>query len=202
LRAFWREYPDPQIVFDVVAELLERRHVGQQFRARGAENDERAQLAGFDMRQRGRYRLRRDLGIVAEDGHDRRAAAGGREMAQLQGAGRLFQIRQRQVARTIEPARAEDESVGMCLGAVDELLQRPIRLLVVDEEQNRIRDDARERDEVGAAGLDRTAEQSVDLGVTGDAGIVRQQRVTVRLGGGHYLRADLSRRPRLGLDPY
>ena len=31
-RAFRREYPDPQIIFDVVAELLERRHVGQQLR--------------------------------------------------------------------------------------------------------------------------------------------------------------------------
>src|SRR5215471_21490287 len=52
-RAFRREYPDPKIVFDVEAELLERRHVGQRLRTRCAENGERAQLARLDVRQRG-----------------------------------------------------------------------------------------------------------------------------------------------------
>ena len=79
-RAFRREYSDPKIVFDVEAELLERGHVGQRLRARRAENGERAQLARFDVRQRGRHRLSRDLGIVAEDGDDGRTAAVGRQM--------------------------------------------------------------------------------------------------------------------------
>src|SRR5204862_8259178 len=50
-RAFRREEPDPEIVFDVVAEFLERRHIGQHpRRARAAETGQRTQLAGLDMR--------------------------------------------------------------------------------------------------------------------------------------------------------
>ena len=89
---------------------------------------------------------------------------------------------------------------GIRLGAVDELLQRLVGLLVIDQQQDRIRDQARQRDEVGAGDFDRTAEQLVDLGVTGDAGVVRQQGVAVRLGGGGELRADLSGGAGLGLD--
>ena len=144
--------------------------------------------------------MRGDLGVVAEDGDEGRAAAAGRQMTQLQRAGRLFQIRQRQMARAVEPARAEDQRVRIGLGAVDELLERLVGLLVIDQQQDQIRDQARDRNEVGAGGLGRTAEQLVDLGVAGDAGVVRQQGVSVGLGGGGDLRADLSGGAGLGLD--
>src|SRR4029077_6164076 len=107
-------------------------------------------------------------------------------------AGRLFQIRQRQVGRAIEPARTEHERVRMRLGSRDELAQRLVRLLVVDEEQDRVRNQAREWNEVGAGNLGWTAKQLVDLGVTGDPGVVRQQRIAIRLGGGDELGTDLS----------
>ena len=100
----------------------------------------------------------------------------------------------------VEPARAEYDRVGMRLGGVDELFQRLVGLLVVDQEQHRVGDEARQRDEIRALGLHRAAEQLVDLGVAGNAGVVGQQRVAVRLGGGDHLRADLTGRAGLGLD--
>src|SRR6516162_5020457 len=123
-RAFWREDSHPQIVFDVVAELLERGYIGQLFRARGAEDGKRAQLAGPYVRQRRRDRLRRDLGIVAEDGHDGGAPARGGQMAQPQRTRRLFQISERQMARAVEAARAEDERVRVLVRGRDELAER------------------------------------------------------------------------------
>src|SRR5882762_3162199 len=88
----------------------------------------------------------------------------------------------------------------MRVGAVDELLERLVRLLVIDQEQDWIRDQTRERNEIGAGGFDRTAEQFVNLGVSGDPGVVRQQSVSVRLGGGYDLRADLSGGTGLGFN--
>src|SRR3954468_6669857 len=98
-----------------MAELLERRHVGQQLRARRAEDGQRTKFTRLDVRQRGRYGLRRDLGIVAEDGADGRPAATGRQVRQLQWPRRLF-----------ESARTEDKLGRICLCGVDELLQRLI----------------------------------------------------------------------------
>src|SRR5262249_44362359 len=121
-------------------------------------------------------------------------------MPQPQGARRLFQIRQRQMGRAVKPARTEDERVRMRLGSGDELAQRLVGLLVVDEKQDRLRNQACERNEVGAGDLGRTAKQLVDLGVTGDPGVVRQQRIAVGLGGGDELGADLPRGAGLGLD--
>src|SRR5260370_30179274 len=40
-RAFRREYPDPTIVFDAEAELLERRHTGDGLGARSTDHGER-----------------------------------------------------------------------------------------------------------------------------------------------------------------
>src|SRR5215468_5221109 len=88
----------------------------------------------------------------------------------------------------------------MRLGSRDELAERLGRLLVVDEEQDRLRNQAREWNKVGAGNLGRTAKELVDLGVTGDPGVVRQQRVAVGLGGGDELGADLPGGAGLGLD--
>src|SRR5215831_941987 len=121
-RASWREYPDPKIVFHVEPELLEHRHIGHHLRTRRAEDGERAQLPRFDVWQRSAYRQCSDLRIIAEHCDDRRAAATGRQMAQLQRAGRFFQIGQRQMACAIEPARSEYERLWLRFGAGDELL--------------------------------------------------------------------------------
>jgi hypothetical protein len=43
-------------------------------------------------------------------------------------------------------------------GGCDELAETLVRLLLVDQEQNGVGDDPRKRNEVGAAGLHRTAE--------------------------------------------
>ena len=157
-------------------------------------------LAGLDVRQRRRHRLRRHLRVVAEDRGDGRAAAARRQMRQLQRATGLFEISERQMARAVEPARAEHQLAGIGLGEVDELLQRLERLLIVDQQQHRIGDQARQRNEIGAAGLGWPAEQLVDLGVSGNAGVVRQQGVAVGLGGSGDLRADLSGGAGLCLD--
>jgi hypothetical protein len=104
------------------------------------------------------------------------------------------------MAGAVKAARAEQDRVGTLPGVIDEVLHGLVRLLVVDQQRDRIGHDARERDEVGARGLGRTVEQLIHLGVTGDAGVVRQQRVAVRLGAGSDLRADLAGGAGLGLD--
>ena len=111
--ALRRENADPEIVFNVVAELLERRHVGQE-------------LSSASRRTRASGRSLPDLmcASVADtdcvvtcallpriDG-DGRAAAIGRQMAQLQRARRLFRDRERQVGGAIEPARTEDQGAS------------------------------------------------------------------------------------------
>src|SRR5947208_16317238 len=133
--AFRREYSHPEIVLDIEAELLERRHVRQRPRAGWTEGRERSQLARFDVWQRGRYGLGGDLGVVAEDGDDSRASAIGRQMPQVQRTRRLFEIRERQMRRAIEPARTEYERVRMRLRAGNELLPRFVGLLVGYEQQ-------------------------------------------------------------------
>ena len=69
----------------------------------------------------------RHLRVVAEDGGQRRAAAVGRQMAQLEVAGRLGEQRHREVQRAVEAGRAEDDLVRPLLGVVDEFLQRSCR---------------------------------------------------------------------------
>ena len=102
--------------------------------------------------------------------------------------------------RAIEAARTEDERVRIRFGAGDVLLQRLVGLRLVDEEQDRIGDDACERNEMGTGDLDGTDEQLVDLGVAGDPRVVRQQGVSVGLGRGGKLRAHLARGAGLGFD--
>src|SRR5262249_56507621 len=141
------------------AEFLEGRHLGQQGRTRFAEDGQRTQLAGLDVGQRRRYRLRRDLGIVAENGDDGRPAAVGWKVAQAQRTRRLFQIGQGQMAGAVKSTRTEHQPTGMRFDAFEKLLQRLVRLLLIDEEQDGIRDQAREWYEVGAGPFDRTSEQ-------------------------------------------
>ncbi len=129
-------------------------------------------------------------------------AAGGRQMTQLQRPGRLLQIGQRQMCRAVESARTEHQRRRLRLRAVEELLQGLVGLPVVDQQQDRVGDQPGERDEVGARCLDRTAEQLVDLGVTRNSVVVRQQSVAVRLGRGGELRADLPGRTGLGFDQH
>src|SRR6185312_1357722 len=64
-RPLRREDADPEIVFDVVAELLQRRYVRQRLRARAAERGEGAKLPGLDVAERRRDRLRGGLRVVA-----------------------------------------------------------------------------------------------------------------------------------------
>jgi hypothetical protein len=67
-----------------------------------------------------------------------------------------------------------------------------VGLLRVDDEQHGIGDQPRKRDEVGARRLWLPAEQFIDLGITGNAVVVRQDGVAVRLCGRGDLRADLA----------
>ena len=102
--------------------------------------------------------------------------------------------------RAVEPRRAEDQVVGPLLGVVDELLQRLVGLLIVDDEHHRVGDEAGDGDEIVARELHGTAEQLVDLGEAGDRHDVHEQRVAVGLGAGGELGADLAGRAGLGLD--
>ena len=70
------------------------------------------------------------------------------------------------MGRAIETARAVKNRIGALLGGVDEVLQRFVWLLVVDQQHDRVGDQARERNEIGAGGLGRAVEQLVHLGVT------------------------------------
>ncbi len=156
-------------------------------------------LAGLDLRHRGRDRRHQRLRIVAEHRGQRRAAAVGRQMAHLD-AGRLHEQRHRNVQRAIKSGRTEDDFVRPLLGVVDEVLQRLVGLLVVDQEHARVGDEARDRDEIGAGEFQRAAEQLVDFGEAGDRGDVQEQRVAVGLGAGGDLRADRAGGAGLGFD--
>ena len=100
----------------------------------------------------------------------------------------------------VEAARREHQRRVRLFGRVEELLERLVGLFGIHQEQHRIGDEPRQRDEVGTVGFHRAAEQLVDFGVTGDAGVVRQQRIAVGLGRSDNLRADLTGGAGLGFD--
>ena len=120
-------------------------------------------------------------------------------MAQLD-AGRLVEQRHRQMQRAVEAGRAHHDAVRLGFRGVDELLQRLVGLLVVDHDDHRVGDEARDRDEIGAGEFRRAAEQLVDLGKARDRRDVGEQRVAVGLGIRGELRADRAGRAGLGLD--
>ena len=107
------------------------------------------------------------------------------------------------VGRCRAPYRPDELKITLVrplLGVVDQLLERLVGLLVVDDQHHRAFGEARDRDEVGARELGRAAEQLVDLGETRDRDDVHEQRVAVGLGGGGELGADLAGGAGLGLD--
>ena len=89
---------------------------------------------------------------------------------------------------------------GRFLASSMNSFRRLVGLLVVDQEQDRIGDQSRQRNEIGAGGLRLPAEQLVDLFVAGNSVIVRKQRIAVRLGIGADLRPDLSAGTGFGFD--
>jgi hypothetical protein len=86
------------------------------------------------------------------------------------------------------------------LGVVDELLQRPVGRLVVDDQRHRPLGEARHRYEVSACELRLPAEQLVDLGEARYRYDVDEERVAVRLCSGGELGADLACRAGFGID--
>ena len=156
-------------------------------------------FAGLQMRAGGGNRGNEHLGIVAEQRSQRRAAAIGRQVPHLNSR-RLHEQRHRQMQGSVEAGGAEDDLVRALLGVVDELLQRLVGLLVVDDQHHRSFGEARDRYEVGARELRLPAEQLVDLGEARDRYDVDEERVAVGICGGGELRADLARRAGLGLD--
>ena len=119
---FGREYANPKIVFGVVAELLERRDVGQFLRAGRTEHGQRPQLTGLDMRKRRGNRLGRALRVVAENRGNGRAAAVRRQVTHFYAAGGLVEQRKRQMGGAIEAARAEHQRVRALFDVLDEFL--------------------------------------------------------------------------------
>src|SRR5665647_2428864 len=112
----------------------------------------------------------------------------------------MFEHGHRQVGRAVETAGAVDDRFGPLLGVVEEVLERLVGLLFVDHQQDRVGGEAGERNEIGTRGFRLPSEQLVDFGVTGDAVVVRQDRITIRLGVGGDLRADLTAGAGLGFD--
>jgi hypothetical protein len=134
-----------------------------------------------------------------ENGRERRSSAGGRQVLHLD-ARRLHEKRRRQMERAVEARGAEDQLVRPLLGVGNELLERLVRLRVVDDQNHRVGDEARDRNEIIARELDRPAKQLVDLGEAGDRHDMHEQRIAVGLGVGRELAADLARGAGLGLD--
>ena len=106
------------------------------------------------------------------------------------------------MGRAIESARTEHQRVGTLFNVVDKFFRSFVRLLIVDQERNRVGDDPRQRYKIGARRFHGTIEQLVDLRITGNAGVMRKQRVSVRLGAGDHLRPDLTGSAGLGLDDH
>jgi hypothetical protein len=126
--------------------------------------------------------------------------AGGRQVPHVRQARRLLQHRHRQMGRAIEAAGTVDDLPRALLGVGDELFERLVGLLIVDQEEDRIGRQPRQRNEVGAGGLGLPAEQVVNFGVAGESIVVREQGVAVRLGAGGKLRADRAGGAGLGFD--
>ena len=152
------------------------------------------------MWKRCRHRLRAHLGIVAEEGGDRWAAAIGRQVPQFRNSGDLFQERDREMGRSVQAAGTVNDRLRPLLGVVEQVLERLVRLLVIDEHQDGIGHQSGQRDEIGAGGFGLSSEKLVDFFVTGNSVVVRQQRVTIGLRAGADLCADLASGTRFGFD--
>ena len=152
------------------------------------------------MRQGDRRRRHEEIDVSAEHGGDGRAAAIGRQMPHLQIARRFGKQHGRDVRRAVEARRTVDQLVGVGFGIGDQILQRFVGQIVVDDHHDRIGDDAGERNEIGIGEFRLAAEQFVDRGEAGNRHDVGQQRIAVRLGGCDVLRADRARRARLVLE--
>jgi hypothetical protein len=81
-------------------------------------------------------------------------------------------------------------------------LASSIGLLIVDEHQDRVGDQASQRDEIGAGRFSLSPEQLVDFFVAGDSVVMRQQGIAVRLCTGGNLCADLASGACLGLNDH
>jgi hypothetical protein len=114
--------------------------------------------------------------------------------------GRFHEQRGRQVQRAIEAGGAEHDLVRPLLGVVDEVLERLVRRLVVDDERHRTFGKTRDRDEIRARELGRPSEQLVHALEAGNRNNVDEQRVAVGLRVGGELRADLACGAGLGFD--
>ena len=160
-RSFRREDTDPKIVFDVVAELLQGRHIRQRLRALAAERRQRTQLAAFDMLQSGGDTFACSSARCCRAGRSppvrRRSSAGG----EASGCQLLFQQRDRQMGRAIEPARTVDDGLRALFGVVDQILEGLVRLLFIDDHENRVGDQPRQRNEIGACGFRLAAPKSL-----------------------------------------
>ena len=73
-------------------------------------------------------------------------------------------------------------------------------MLLIDEHQDRVGNQPRQRNEIGAGGLGLSSEQLVDFLIAGNPVVMREQRIAVRFGIGADLRADLTAGARFGLD--
>jgi hypothetical protein len=82
----------------------------------------------------------------------------------------------------------------------NEFAQRFVRLLLIDDDDHRIRSEARDRDEVGPGELGLAPEQLVDLGKAGEGRNVREERVAVRQSGGDELGTNCAGSPRFRFD--
>ena len=104
------------------------------------------------------------------------------------------------MGRAIQSARTEHQRLRPLFDVVEQFLGGFVRLLIIDEKHYRVGHDSRQRDEIGAGGFEWSSEKLVDFCVTGNSGVVRQQRVTVGLRAGDDLCADLAAGTRFGFD--
>ena len=177
----------------VVAQLLQRRHVRIGLQAGIAEDRQRPQRAGLDVRLRGRDRRRRHVHMAAQQGRDRRSTPLVRYVAPLH-ARFLGEGFGQQVRDAHRPGAGEGDLAGVLLRMLDQLAQvLPRRAGGDDQHQPTLGQGGDRRERFRRVAHFLVGQRHHDDRARRGA----HQRVAVRLAGGHEAGADAAARARL-----
>ena len=191
--------PRPNGPLDLVArhEIGDGRQVGQQRRARRRGHRQRADLAAFDVRDRGRHGVEHELHLAADQVGHRIARAAVRHVHHVD-AGHHLELLARHVDAGADAGRGEVELAGIGLGVGDQFRDGLDRQVVVhDHHVGRARRAGDRRDVAQEIEVQVLVERVVDH-------VARhplQQRVAVRAAPSPPTRCRRCRRRRRGSRP-